>query len=273
MRQGWPFGVTRIMCHFGEWLQGRMGPDGPVVLVTLPCRALVLSGWLGGAGIGVQDRGQRLVSAARLRRLRAAAGLRAPERWVVLRAPVAPGLGAGLSTAALVAMARLSGWQGNPFDLARACVAVEGASDPLMFAQADRLLWASRQGRVLGVRRQPMPAFTIVGGFWGPPQVTDARDDRFPDIADLAARWQRSNRLADLAEIATDSALRTQALRGPQHDPTADLARDLGALGWQRAHTGAARGLIFAPGTVPPHAAAMLRETGMRGVLRFGGGG
>ena len=23
--------------HFGEWLQGRLGPDGPVALVTLPC--------------------------------------------------------------------------------------------------------------------------------------------------------------------------------------------------------------------------------------------
>ncbi|WP_363322866.1 asparaginase domain-containing protein, partial [uncultured Alcanivorax sp.] len=23
--------------HFGEWVQGRFGPEGPVVLITLPC--------------------------------------------------------------------------------------------------------------------------------------------------------------------------------------------------------------------------------------------
>ncbi|TCP38104.1 hypothetical protein EV662_12129, partial [Rhodovulum marinum] len=28
--------------HFGEFLQGRLGPDGPVVLVTLPCPALAV---------------------------------------------------------------------------------------------------------------------------------------------------------------------------------------------------------------------------------------
>ena len=28
-----------VFGHFGEWVQGRLGPEGPVVLVTMLCRA------------------------------------------------------------------------------------------------------------------------------------------------------------------------------------------------------------------------------------------
>jgi hypothetical protein len=62
-------------------------------------------------------------------------------------------------------------------------------------------------------------------------------------------------------------------MRGPAGDPTPGLARDLGALGWLRAHTGAARGLIFAPGTVPRGAHDALRAAGLRALVRFRGGG
>ena len=31
---------VRVPGHFGELLQGRIGSDGPVALVTLPCPAL-----------------------------------------------------------------------------------------------------------------------------------------------------------------------------------------------------------------------------------------
>ena len=44
------------------------------------------------------------------------------------------------------------------------------------------------------------------------------------------------------------------------------------ALGWLRAHTGSARGLVFAPGGVPPSGAAALAEAGFSQVLRFDGG-
>ncbi len=53
-----------------------------------------------------------------------------------------PGGGAGSSTAGLVALARALGFSGTPDDLARLCVAIEAASDPLMFPHAERLLFA-----------------------------------------------------------------------------------------------------------------------------------
>ena len=46
----------------------------------------------------------------------------------------------------------------------------------------------------------------------------------------------------------------------------------LGALGLVAAHTGSARGLIFAPGKVPVQARAALAEAGFTGVLQFDGG-
>ena len=75
----------------------------------------------------------------------------------------------------------------HPSDLARACVAVEGASDPLMFPAPERLLWASRRAEVLETL-PPLPSFDVLGGFFGPNRRTDPRDANFPDISDLMAR-------------------------------------------------------------------------------------
>ena len=94
----------------------------------------------------------------------------------------------------------------------------------------------------------------------------------FADVADIVEFWAdaivRQDRAA-LAGIATEAARRTTALRGPADDPTEELARDLGALGIVRAHTGSARGLIYAPDKVPSQAAAALQEAGFEDVLRF----
>lgn len=244
--------------HFGELLQGRLGPNGPLGLVTLPCAAFRVSTGLGPHCARpppcVLDRFSKALGIA----------LSAPP----LSAAVAPGLGTGSSTAALVLLARLAGWQGSPAVLARACLAAEGATDPLMYPDPDVLLWASRTATPLARLPAP-PRFEVVGGFWGAPARTDPQDLRFPDIRDLIDAWHKAPPLARMAALATESAARTTALRGPQDDPTAPLARALGALGWHRAHTGAARGLIFAPGTAPPNAASALCEAGYHGVVRF----
>ncbi|MCC5957463.1 MAG: propanediol utilization protein [Natronohydrobacter sp.] len=257
---------VRVAGHFGEWVQGRLGPSGPVVLVTLPCPMLALQGIALPGPVRVQGMTAR---AARgfLHRL----GLSLPGR-VRLRACVAPGLGCGMSTARLVALAQLAGWDGPPEILARACVGVEGASDPLMFAAPEQVLWASRLGLSLG-DLPALPRYELVGGFFGGPVRTDPQDDTFPDIADLIAAWRAARGLAGFAALASESAGRTLALRGPVDDPTATLARDLGALGHVIAHTGAARGLIFAPGTVPEQARAALHAAGLRGVMQVRGGG
>ncbi|PTV97230.1 threonine kinase [Rhodobacter aestuarii] len=254
--------------HFGEWLQGRLGPDGPVVLVTVAAPELGLEAFYRPRrGLSVQGAG---LSPERARRFLARLGLRL-QGQVVLRPCVAPGLGTGVSTASLVALAHLAGWEGPPEVLAQACIAAEGASDPTMFAAPDRLLWASRQGQGLGTLPR-LPRYEILGGFCGGPARTVAADTRFADIADLVARWQRAEDLPSFAALASESAARCTALRGPADEDVSALVAKLGALGWMRAHTGAARGLIFAPGTVPAGAEAVLRGAGWRGVLRLQGG-
>jgi hypothetical protein len=255
--------ALRVAGHFGEFLQGRMGPDGPVAVVSAPCPALVLEGRLDPGAGDLPPGGAVLL---------AALGLDAPPGRVVLSPAMPPGGGAGSSTAALVALARLAGFRGPPQVLAAACVAAEGASDPLMYPAPERVLFASRTGAVLA-DLPALPPMQVVGGFWGPDRATDAADHDFPDIADLVAGWQRGGGLPHLAALATESARRTLALRGPAGDPTGALAQGLGALGWLIAHTGSARGLIFAPGAVPPGAEAALAGAGFRQVIRFGVGG
>ncbi|GAW34613.1 hypothetical protein RA2_01664 [Roseovarius sp. A-2] len=256
-----------VIGHFGEWLQGRLGPNGPVALITLVCP--VLAARAPGTGLRLPA----LFDAARLDIFAAALGLDAPD-WPALDCDMPLGAGAGASTACLVASARALGHSGAPDALARACLAVEGASDPLMHVAPDRLLWASRRAEVL--RNLPgLPEAEIVGGFWGESERTDPDDENFPDIADLVEVWSEAaarDDLAAIAGIATESARRCTAQRGPA-DPMPDLARDLGALGYARAHTGPARALIFAPGKVADGAGAALHEAGLRDVAHFRTGG
>lgn len=259
MRQQPSLARLRVGGHFGELLQGRV--DGVLALVSLPCPAL----WVEAGGEGMPG----LIGPRRVARLCAALGVPVPATLPPLWATMPPGGGAGSSTAALVAVARWLGWEGEPETLARACVLAEGASDPLMFPAPERLLFAPREGRVL--RALPtLPAFQVLGGFHGDGLRTDAADTDFPDITDLLADWPGD--LPRMAALTTESARRTLAHRGPAGDPTATLARDLGALGWLIAHTGSARGLIFAPGTLPRHGARALDEAGFHGLLTFPGG-
>jgi len=159
--------------------------------------------------------------------------------------------------------------------VARASIAAEGASDPTMFAAPERMIWASRQGEVTETT-PPLPRFEVVGGFFGPMRRTDPRDSDFPDVGGLAADWTQAARTQDrqaLAEIASESARRTRVHRALAADPTEGLFRDLGALGHAIAHTGAARALLFAPGTVPEGWATALRGAGFRRLVRFFAGG
>ena len=269
-----PFSV-RVPGHFGELLQGRLGPGGPVVLVTLPCPALGVRATLEeAAGFSLTKSSLPIMSEARAAAFLAMLNLPIRGR-IGLAAEMPPGGGAGVSTAALVALARVAGWQGDNLTLARACIAAEGASDPLMLPLPSQQLWASRQGEVIATLPPP-PPMEVIGGFYGPPRRTDPSDADFPDITDLIAAWHRAalaGDLAQLAQLASTSAARTLAHRGAQSDPTASLAAGLGALGHVIAHTGSARGLIFAPGSVPAGAKAALTAAGLQGVVQFRAGG
>lgn len=256
--------MVRVNGHFGEWMQGLCGADGPLVLVTVPCPALAVSAERLGDGPLALDQVPELLPLPRAARFLDDIGA-APGRFR-LRSDMPPGGGAGASTAALLALAEAAGSTGA--DLAAACLAVEGASDPLMLPAPDRVLWAPRGAKVVAPLA-PLPRAEIVGGFWGAPVRTDPSDLGFPDIADLIAALHESMTLGALAGLASEAARRCTALRGPVGDPMAALAASCGALGHLRAHTGSARGLIFAPGTVPPGIEGVLAGAGLTGILRF----
>lgn len=266
--------------HFGEWVQGQVA--GRLALVTLACPVLGVSvvgvsakaGATGGDAAGPLhlDDPAGVIGTARACIFLGALGLPLRGRFAV-RADAAPGGGAGMSTAALVALARAAGFAGAgdgvpEARLAAACLRAEGAVDPLMLAAPDRVLWAPRRAEAIRPVPPP-PRAAILGGFWGGPTPTDPADLAFPVIDDLIEGWQAGPDLATAARLASLSAARTTALRGPAGDPTPQMAARLGALGWARAHTGAARALIFAPGAVPDGAAAALAAAGYDHVVQF----
>lgn len=254
--------TVTVRGHFGEYLQGRLGTNGPLALVTVPCLKTGLQAKL-------QSSDQQVVHS--LAGFLQALGL-AVKGEIALSLLSPPGAGTGISTARLIAAARLHGWDGPPERLMAACVAHEGASDPLAFPRPERLLWASREGRVL----QDMPALpphVIVGGYFGASCPTEPEDMDFPDVFDLVEDWKGARSLRDFAELASESARRCLRRRGPADDPTEHLARSLGAVGFVIAHTGSARGVIFPKGEVPPDAAPALEAAGITGVLQFGSDG
>lgn len=283
--------TSSVSGHFGELLQGRLGPGGPLALVTLPAPQLRVTAELCPGPFAVHAAGGRRV----LDRTRAAAILRAvggppPRGRLVLRADMPAGGGAGSSTAAILATA--AAWAGahgrargeaqeraggSPARLAALCLGLEGATDPLMYPEPARLLWNPRGARRLG-DLPPLPRMDVVGGFLGPGVRTDPADLDFADIADLVAAWAPAAARGDLpalAALATESARRNRARRGgPDLAPLVAAARRLGALGVVAAHTGSARGLVFAPGRDPATALAALRALGLRDVrhLPLGGG-
>lgn len=267
--------MIRVAGHFGELMQGCIGPSGPVALITLPCPVLgVVARHQPGVGLIIDDSDQGLLSLDHAQRFLKTLGLSLSGQ-IDIHAEMPVGGGAGASTAALVALARLAGYHGEAHALAAACIASEGASDPLMFASPEQHLWASRLGQTLAAL-PPLPRFEVIGGFYGPPQRTDAKDSTFPDIAPLLPDWvaaAQSSDLPALAALASQSAKLTLRMRRAHSDPTAAVAHQLGALGHVIAHTGSARGFIFRPGTVPAGAKAVLQDAGLHGVVQFLSGG
>ena len=101
-------GEARVAGHFGEWLQGRLGPGGPVVLVTLPCPALAVTvRWEPATTLSIGGPSACVLPAETARRLLDALGLAGGR--VTVAADMPAGGGAGASTAALVALARAAG--------------------------------------------------------------------------------------------------------------------------------------------------------------------
>lgn len=273
--------VASATGHWGELIQGRVGPDGPVALVTLSCplsRAeawfdpapgapLIVSGPLGGK---IAARAARLA----LGRL-GCAGLGGRLR---IAGDAPPSAGAGSSTlAALTAIRSVASACGARFSAdieAALCLAAEGASDPIMHERPMQRLWASRLGRTLAMLPPP-PPMLAVGALDGPGAPTDPSDQRFAEIDDLLALYRAGAEAGDLSRVAaaaTGSADRLQAIRPrPRWSELKALAERFGAEGVALAHTGSAFALLFQPARrrEAEGAALALAATGFEKISRF----
>jgi len=264
--------------HFGELLQGRLGVDGPVALVSLPCPELQLKANFtpdNAFNVAVTDPSGAEIPTLKDHLATLLRALDLPVQGQFSFASDMPaGGGAGLSTTLLVAVCRMAGLT-DPVEIARRCHAIEGATDPLMFNHAERILWASREVRKLE-ELPPLPAFQVIGGF-GPHRIrTNPNCANFPDISDLLPQWcdaAQAQDLSRLAQLSTCSAQRALTAQGVwANDPIQRLARETGALGVVTAHTGAARGLIFAKGEIPAQTDSALQKAGFSQITCFSGG-
>lgn len=263
---------ARVHGHMGELLQGRLGPSGPVALVTLPCRGLWLEVTRSDGPFALAPSLAQILDIDRLRVLLAC--LEAPMVGAFGATVAMPiGAGAGASTAALLAVAQLVAPHLQLAQIEAICHQMEGASDPLLRPKAERLLWASRQAKVLGALPNP-PDLLVVGGFLGATVRTDPLDLNFPDISDLVAAWPAACReVSAFAGLVTASATRTLDLRGGDAKALHSLSLRLGAIGFAIAHTGTARAFLFPPHHRPEPALRALGDLGWDHLqtLRLGG--
>ncbi|MEO0386844.1 MAG: propanediol utilization protein [Pseudomonadota bacterium] len=251
-------------------MQGRLGPAGPVVLITLAVRERgVTARWRPGHGFQIHDPADLLPSPLRRALLRRLAPL--PRGTLSLSADMPPGAGCGSSTAALTAVLRLLAPGAAMWTLAKAVWRIEGATDPLMMPVPETHLWAPRAAHSLA-RLPALPAADVLGGFYPGRARTDPTDHRFADVSDLVAAWPGPAAAGDLpalAALATQSARRNHALRGGGDLAALEAAaRTTGALGLVIGHTGTAHGLVFPPRGAPETAITTLRRAGYRDVRR-----
>ena len=262
----------RITGHIGELLQGRLGPDGPVALITLPCPDLTLEASLHPGPLELVQPQKAVISVTDLRRLLVLLDSPSQGRFT-FRAKMPVGAGAGASTAAILAVIKQVRPDLPRSEAERICLTIEGASDPLLAPRPEKVLWASRQARVLD-QMPPLPRMRVVGGFFGQAQPTDPGDEHFPDIADLVAAWPEScHSAADCARLASISASRTLVLRRSGASDLAALAEACGALGFSIAHTGSAQCLLFDAERDGTAIASKLSQMGWRYVQNFVIGG
>ncbi|MEV6396990.1 GHMP kinase [Streptomyces sp. NPDC051907] len=268
-------GAGYAACHHGEILQGVFrdahGHGRVAGLVTLPMPGLgthaefVRSPGAAPEELWVTPAGRtKALSAASLavrecaaRRREAACGGR-----LRLSGDIPVGLGMGSSSsdviAAVRAVADSFGLRLSPRTIARLAVRAEQASDPLML-DGRPMLFAQREGRVLEVLGDALPAAVVVGCAVGGGRPVDTLSLPAPDHDDEDVRaYERLRALlrravaegdpALLGQVATESARRAQQRLG--HDefgPLTEIAARTGAVGVQIAHSGSVAGLLFDP--------------------------
>jgi hypothetical protein len=109
-----PGSGLRVSGHFGELMQGRLGPRGPVALITLPCARLGLHARLAPRlPLGLYGSGHSVGDASDLRRLLHLMHLR-PRGGGGSEPAGAPGRGPGGTNPPGGARPRVCGWAGAP---------------------------------------------------------------------------------------------------------------------------------------------------------------
>lgn len=266
--------AAEVRGHLGELAQGRLGPAGPVALVTLPCPPLLTRvGYTPGRG--PLSAAEPVSAKARAAACLALAEIGA-EGWggtLAIDRPAAPGLGLGSSTAetlgAVRAVARAFGVRLASGREAALCLAAEAAVDPLMWDAP--VLFASRQGRVLE-DLPPLPPMRVVGGAAGPPSPTDPADEGFPDLAPVFAGLARALAAGDLAGLAAAATRSAEANQARNPNPAWAAVRAIGArhgaLGLAVSHTGPAIALILPPAS-PADPAPELAALGLAPLMDY----
>ena len=280
-------GHAEVRAHHGEIVQGMFySPDGTLEhgLVTLPCplfatRARFRPLPTGPLTVEPGDR-QRAWTAARmtldaLGRPGWGGALRiegdVPLRW-----------GCGSSTtdvlSTILAVADAFGRTLPPEWIARISVASESASDSLMYGPERAVLFAQRRGCVLQDLGGPLPVVRVLGfnteidrgveTLALPPCRYSAWEaEAFGPILGTLRRAVDRQDPVLLGRVATASTLIMQRHRPKRAMPQMlALAREVGALGVQVAHSGTVAGFLFDPGP----GAARRMEQARAGLRRLG---
>ncbi|HEU4881004.1 MAG TPA: hypothetical protein VFT45_02130 [Longimicrobium sp.] len=287
-------GVGAVQAHHGEIVQGLFySADGALEhgLVTLPCglfgtRARFRPLRSGPLTVEPADRG-RARTAARLTldalgRTGWGGSLRiegnVPLRW-----------GCGSSTTDVLSTIRAVA---DAFDtvlqpewIARISVAAETASDSLMYGPERAVLFAQRRGCRLLDLGGPLPAVRVLGfntemdrgveTLSLPPIPYSAWEtEAFQPLLGLLRRAVERHDAALLGRVATASTVITQRHRPKRDMPRLlRLAREVGAVGTQVAHSGTVAGFLFHPADDPAgrmaHARRGLRHLGVRHSWEF----
>jgi uncharacterized protein involved in propanediol utilization len=287
-------GHGAIHAHHGEIVQGIFyAPEGTLEhgLVTLPCplygtRARFRPLRSGPLTVEPTDR-SRARTAARLTldalgRTGWGGAIRiegnVPLRW-----------GCGSSTtdvlATIRAVADAFGVVLEPEWIARISVAAETASDSLMYGPERAVLFAQRRGTRLLDLGGPLPTVRVLGfntemdrgveTLSLPPMPYTAWEvEAFQPMLGLLCRAVEKQDPRLLGRVATASTVITQRHRPKRGMPELlRLARDVGAVGTQVAHSGTVAGFLFDPADDPAgrilHARAGLRRLGFGRAWEF----
>lgn len=254
---------AKVAGHLGELLQGRLGPEGRVALITLPAPRLFVEAKRGAGAFQLHQPSALAITRAELAELHRALRVPPQGKWVI-RAEMPVAAGAGASTAVRLAVAQILRPNLPRMALERLLLKLERASDPLLAPQPERVLWASREGRVLA-QMPPLPRLQVVGGFLPGRVQTDPNFKDFPNITQVVNAWGpacsdpralgqlvRQNAELRLAQLGQDGAWLEQ------------LAQSVGAFGWGIAHTGTARFWLLPAQS--PQAAPLASELKRRGL-------